>query len=346
MQLIAINHCLELILHFDPACLLLYSDERKKCSTHTLSLTHTHTHTHTHTLSHSLTHSLTLTHTHSLALSHTHTHTHTHTHSLTHSHTHTHTHTHTHSCFLCGGSRRIHSLWRLHDARRHSMCPETRTDPAGAFGASGVLDPSGLPGALCVWWPACGPVRWTRSAQIPNGTPADHPPAHPVQQPHPWFTRARAQLPVRPHVSGLQSNNSLTHISESTFGNLRKLAYLDLSFNSFCKIEEQTFSALESLVMLRLTDNPRLSDFHPQAFSHASALQVLDISRNNLSRLNVSSLSALGGLRSLGLSGNPWRCACDAEELCLWVHTDTFKFQGRLYLGSRGCCFCLFRHMR
>ncbi len=154
----------------------------------TKTRTHTHTHTHTHTLTHS------------------------HTHTLSHTHTHTHTlsHTHTHwggirgCCFLCGGSRRIHSLWRLHDARRHSMCPGTRTDPAGAFGASGVLDPPGLPGALCVWWPACGPVRWTRSPQIPNGTPADHPPAHPVQQPHPWFTRARAQLPVRPHVSGLQ----------------------------------------------------------------------------------------------------------------------------------------------
>ncbi|XP_073705579.1 leucine-rich repeat-containing protein 52 [Garra rufa] len=123
------------------------------------------------------------------------------------------------------------------------------------------------------------------------------------------------------------SNNSLTHISESTFGNLRKLAYLDLSFNFFCRIEEQTFSALESLVMLRLTDNPRLSEFHPLAFSHASALQVLDISRNNLSRLNVSFLAALEGLRSLGLSGNPWLCACDAEELCLWMHTDAFKFQ-------------------
>ncbi|CAM4596574.1 unnamed protein product [Leuciscus chuanchicus] len=124
------------------------------------------------------------------------------------------------------------------------------------------------------------------------------------------------------------SNNSLTHISESTFGNLRKLAYLDLSFNSFGKIEEQTFRALESLVMLRLTDNSRLSEFHPHAFSHTSALQVLDISRNNLSRLNVSSLMALGGLRSLGLSGNPWLCACDTEELCLWMHTETVKFQG------------------
>ncbi|XP_056123430.1 leucine-rich repeat-containing protein 38 [Rhinichthys klamathensis goyatoka] len=123
------------------------------------------------------------------------------------------------------------------------------------------------------------------------------------------------------------SNNSLTHISESTFANLRKLAYLDLSFNSLGKIEEQTFRALESLVMLRLTDNPRLSEFHPQAFPHASGIQVLDISRNNLSRLNVSSLMALGGLRSLGLSGNPWLCGCDTEELCLWMHTDTVKFQ-------------------
>ncbi|XP_056320590.1 leucine-rich repeat-containing protein 52 [Danio aesculapii] len=122
------------------------------------------------------------------------------------------------------------------------------------------------------------------------------------------------------------SNNSLTHISESTFGNLRKLAYLDLSFNSFQMIQEQTFGALESLVMLRLTDNPMLSEIHPQVFSVPSVLQVLDISRNNLSRLNVSFLMGLGGLRSLGLSGNPWRCACDTEELCFWMHSDTFKF--------------------
>lgn len=126
------------------------------------------------------------------------------------------------------------------------------------------------------------------------------------------------------------SNNSLTHISESTFGNLRKLAYLDLSFNSFGMIQEQTFGALESLVMLRLTDNPMLSEIHPLVFSVPSVLQVLDISRNNLSRLNVSFLMGLGGLRSLGLSGNPWRCACDTEELCFWMHSDTFKFIGRL----------------
>ncbi|KAG1933665.1 leucine-rich repeat and transmembrane domain-containing protein [Pimephales promelas] len=141
------------------------------------------------------------------------------------------------------------------------------------------------------------------------------------------------------------SNNSLTHISESTFANLRKLAYLDLSFNSLGKIEEQTFRALESLVMLRLTDNPRLSEFHPQAFPHTSAIQVLDISRNNLSRLNVSSLMALGGLRSLGLSGNPWLCACDTEELCLWMHTDTVKFQEEGQTVCEGPSFLRGQHL-
>lgn len=131
------------------------------------------------------------------------------------------------------------------------------------------------------------------------------------------------------------SNNSLTEISESTFGNLRKLAYLDLSFNSLAQIEDRTFGPLASLVMLRMTDNPGLSEIHPDAFAENAALQVLDVSRNNLTALNISSLIALPALRSLGLSGNPWRCDCDTEDLCLWVQIEGFKFQGEMRFFNR-----------
>ncbi|XP_040910833.1 leucine-rich repeat-containing protein 52-like [Toxotes jaculatrix] len=132
------------------------------------------------------------------------------------------------------------------------------------------------------------------------------------------------------------SNNSLTEISESTFGNLRKLAYLDLSFNTLTRIEDRTFGPLASLVMLRMTDNPGLSEIHPDAFAENAALQVLDVSRNNLTVLNITSLIALPALRSVGLSGNPWSCECDNEDLCLWVHLEGFKFQdeGQTVCGS------------
>uniref|UniRef100_A0A3P9HBZ8 LRRNT domain-containing protein n=1 Tax=Oryzias latipes TaxID=8090 RepID=A0A3P9HBZ8_ORYLA len=132
------------------------------------------------------------------------------------------------------------------------------------------------------------------------------------------------------------SNNSLTEISESTFGNLRKLAYLDLSFNILTRIEDRTFGPLASLVMLRMTDNPGLSEIHPDAFTENENLQVLDVSRNNLTVLNITSLLALPALRSLGLSGNPWSCECENEDLCLWVHLETFKFQdeGQTVCGS------------
>uniref|UniRef100_A0A1A8AEY8 Leucine rich repeat containing 52 n=1 Tax=Nothobranchius furzeri TaxID=105023 RepID=A0A1A8AEY8_NOTFU len=123
------------------------------------------------------------------------------------------------------------------------------------------------------------------------------------------------------------SNNSLTEVSESTFGNLRKLAYLDLSFNTLHRIEDRTFGPLSSLVMLRMTDNPGLSVIHPDAFAENEALQVLDVSRNNLTFLNITSLIAQPGLRSVGLSGNPWSCQCDTEDLSLWVHLESFKFQ-------------------
>ncbi|XP_057714295.1 leucine-rich repeat-containing protein 52-like [Corythoichthys intestinalis] len=132
------------------------------------------------------------------------------------------------------------------------------------------------------------------------------------------------------------SNNTLTEISQSTFGNLRKLAYLDLSFNILTRIEDRTFAPLDSLVMLRMTDNPFLSEIHQDAFVENLALQVLDVSRNNLTVLNISSLIALPALRSLGLSGNPWSCECGSEELCLWVHLEGFKFQdeGQTVCGS------------
>ncbi|XP_016886422.1 leucine-rich repeat-containing protein 52 isoform X2 [Cynoglossus semilaevis] len=123
------------------------------------------------------------------------------------------------------------------------------------------------------------------------------------------------------------SNNSLTEISESTFGNLRKLAYLDLSFNTLTRIADRTFGPLATLVMLRMTDNPGLSEVHPEAFMENAALQVLDMSRNNLTVLNITTLIALPVLRSLGLSGNPWTCECDNEDLCLWIHLEGFKFQ-------------------
>ncbi|XP_036072042.1 leucine-rich repeat-containing protein 52 [Oryzias melastigma] len=132
------------------------------------------------------------------------------------------------------------------------------------------------------------------------------------------------------------SNNSLTEISESTFGNLRKLAYLDLSFNTLTRIEDRTFGPLASLVMLRMTDNPGLSVIHPDAFMENENLQVLDVSRNNLTALNITSLLALPALRALGLSGNPWSCACENEDLCLWIHLESFKFQdeGQTVCGS------------
>uniref|UniRef100_A0A3B4TUV2 Si:dkey-52j6.3 n=1 Tax=Seriola dumerili TaxID=41447 RepID=A0A3B4TUV2_SERDU len=134
------------------------------------------------------------------------------------------------------------------------------------------------------------------------------------------------------------SNNSLTEISESTFGNLRKLAYLDLSFNTLIRIEDRTFGPLTSLVMLRMTDNPGLSEIHPDAFAENAALQVLDVSRNNLTVLNITSLIALPALRSVGLSGNPWSCECDNEDLCLWEGTNRFSsclaFLARLTLSQ------------
>ncbi|KAI4892520.1 hypothetical protein NFI96_005751 [Prochilodus magdalenae] len=123
------------------------------------------------------------------------------------------------------------------------------------------------------------------------------------------------------------SNNSLAELSESTFGNLRKLAYLDLSFNALARIDARTFGPLASLVMLRMTDNPGLSEIDARAFAENGALQVLDVSRNNLTALNVSALMALPALRALGLSGNPWSCDCSTEDLCLWMHVEGFKFQ-------------------
>ncbi|KAK1165117.1 leucine-rich repeat-containing protein 52-like [Acipenser oxyrinchus oxyrinchus] len=123
------------------------------------------------------------------------------------------------------------------------------------------------------------------------------------------------------------SNNSLYHLSKTTFINLKKLAYLDLSFNKLVQVDDRMFVALASLVVLRLTDNPGLDQMHVDAFAENSALQVLDISRNNLTLLNITTLITLPALRSIGVSGNPWECECSNEDLCLWMQVEDYKFQ-------------------
>uniref|UniRef100_A0A3P8WGX6 Leucine-rich repeat-containing protein 52 n=1 Tax=Cynoglossus semilaevis TaxID=244447 RepID=A0A3P8WGX6_CYNSE len=132
------------------------------------------------------------------------------------------------------------------------------------------------------------------------------------------------------------SNNSLTEISESTFGNLRKLAYLDLSFNTLTRIADRTFGPLATLVMLRMTDNPGLSEVHPEAFMENAALQVLDMSRNNLTVLNITTLIALPVLRSLGLSGNPWTCE-------FYIYIYIYKhIQYEKYIYSHLHTYCIY----
>uniref|UniRef100_H3ARE5 Leucine rich repeat containing 52 n=1 Tax=Latimeria chalumnae TaxID=7897 RepID=H3ARE5_LATCH len=117
-------------------------------------------------------------------------------------------------------------------------------------------------------------------------------------------------------------NNSITEVSEAAFINILKLVYIDLSYNELTIITDWTFELLVNLVVLKIANNPGLSEIEKDAFSNNTGLRELDLSGNNLTHLDVSALSNLPALRAASLGGNPWDCFCLLEQLSEWMRSS------------------------
>ncbi len=140
-------------------------------------------------------------------------------------------------------------------------------------------------------------------------------------------------------LEGLESlsfyDNLLTKVPTQALGRVPGLKFLDLNKNHIKLIETGDFrdmihlkelglnnmeelvsierAALENLpelTKLEITNNPRLSYIHPQAFLHLRRLESLMLNSNSLSALHQNIMLSLPSLQEMSLHSNPLRCDC------------------------------------
>ncbi|EJD73809.1 leucine-rich repeat-containing protein 4B [Loa loa] len=131
------------------------------------------------------------------------------------------------------------------------------------------------------------------------------------------------------------SYNLLQRIIASNYRPLSELRELDLSANQMMELATSSFIGLNSLEILRMTNEPYLHSIKPNAFSglinlrnlnlsschilekidenafeYGDRLEILDLSNCRLIRL-PQKLAEWTNLKSLHISGNPFHCDCE-----------------------------------
>lgn len=105
-------------------------------------------------------------------------------------------------------------------------------------------------------------------------------------------------------ILDLSHNEITSHwINSATFGQLKQLVNLDLSFNKLTKLDASTFSSLTQLQILMLHHN-ELEILGEHVFSSLVNLQQLVLSYNRLHRVETNIFVGLVSLRSLSIDSN------------------------------------------
>ncbi|XP_024235435.1 leucine-rich repeat neuronal protein 2 [Oncorhynchus tshawytscha] len=120
------------------------------------------------------------------------------------------------------------------------------------------------------------------------------------------------------------NKNRLSLVQTGDFRDLVHLTELGLNnMEELVAIERAAMENLPELTKLEITNNPRLSYIHPQAFFQLGRLESLMLNSNALTALHQHTVLSLPRLREVSLHSNPLRCDC----LFRWVaeehpHTD------------------------
>ncbi|XP_029906697.1 leucine-rich repeat neuronal protein 2-like [Myripristis murdjan] len=131
-----------------------------------------------------------------------------------------------------------------------------------------------------------------------------------------------------PGLKFLDLNKNRIKLVET--GDFRDMVHLkELGLNNMedlVSIERAALENLPELTKLEITNNPRLSYIHPQAFLQLSRLESLMLNSNSLSALHRHTLLSLPSLQEVSLHSNPLRCDCLfhwAAEVASHPHADT-----------------------
>lgn len=115
-----------------------------------------------------------------------------------------------------------------------------------------------------------------------------------------------------PELKFLDLNKN--HIKLIETGDFRDMIHLkELGLNNMeelVSIERAALEHLPELTKLEITNNPRLSYIHPQAFLQLSRLESLMLNSNSLSALHHHIMLSLPSLQEVSLHSNPLRCDC------------------------------------
>ncbi|XP_018536819.1 leucine-rich repeat neuronal protein 2 [Lates calcarifer] len=115
-----------------------------------------------------------------------------------------------------------------------------------------------------------------------------------------------------PGLKFLDLNKNRIKLIET--GDFRDMIHLkELGLNNMeelVSIEKAALENLPELTKLEITNNPRLSYIHPQAFLQLSRLESLMLNSNSLSALHQHIMLSLPSLQEVSLHSNPLRCDC------------------------------------
>lgn len=116
-------------------------------------------------------------------------------------------------------------------------------------------------------------------------------------------------------VSGLKFLDlNKNHIKMIETGDFRDMTHLkELGLNNMeqlVSVEKGALENLPELTKLEITNNPRLSYIHPQAFLQLNRLESLMLNSNSLSSLHQHIMVSLPSLQEISLHSNPLQCDC------------------------------------
>ncbi|MEQ2180539.1 hypothetical protein GOODEAATRI_002216, partial [Goodea atripinnis] len=116
------------------------------------------------------------------------------------------------------------------------------------------------------------------------------------------------------------NKNHIKLIETGDFKDMVNLKELGLNnMEELVSIDKASLENLPELTKLEITNNPRLSYVHPQAFVRLSRLESLMLNSNSLSALHQNIMLSLPSLQEVSLHSNPLRCDC----LFHWAARDT-----------------------
>ncbi|XP_055510870.1 leucine-rich repeat neuronal protein 2 [Leucoraja erinacea] len=115
------------------------------------------------------------------------------------------------------------------------------------------------------------------------------------------------------------NKNSIERIQQSDFTDMLHLKELGIShMGELVSIDKFALDNLPELTRLEVTNNPKFSYIHPDAFRLIPQMETLMLNNNALSALYKKTVESLSKLQEISIHSNPIRCDC----VIRWVNSN------------------------